>query len=324
MPEIFFPSQNISSQQIFGKDAPLINILAQNNAFSCNELTANMPYCLAEMSSPESKIITQTLGNIPEASRQNLMCTIDTFGDFTATLAAFYDNNLKFIDLQTAGSLLGAGATASEVRLNGFQKALIAYQDALVALSNHKGVGRGPSAARIEKKNRVRLAYGELQKKYQTELKKIASPNSLGKNRGNALAGAERGITLAQRRGRGINVASNTQALQIARMAKGVSYAGKGLVALDAGLRVHGVNKVHEHGGNWQREATIQATGFGLGGAAGLYAGSKVIAGLTMIGLGLTPFGWVVMIGAGLTVGFGAAYVFDTGGKNLAARLWDR
>lgn len=181
MPEIFFPSQNISSQQIFGKDAPLINILAQNNAFSCNELTANMPYCLAEMNSPESKIITQTLGHIPEASRQNLMCTIDTFGDFTATLAAFYDNNLKFLDLQTTGSLLGAGATASEVRLNGFQKALVAYQDALVALNNHKGVGRGPSAARIEKKTEFVWPMANCKRNIKQSLKKLPRPTVWGK-----------------------------------------------------------------------------------------------------------------------------------------------
>lgn len=323
MPEIFFPSQNITTQQIFGRGV-VPQTLASNNAFSCNELTANMPYCLAEISSPESKIITQTLGNIPQASRQNLMCTIDTFGDFTATLAAFYHKNLEFINLPNTTSLLGAGATASEARLNGFQKALLAYQDALVALNNYKGVGRGASATRVELKNKVRLAYVELQKKYHAELKKFASPDSLGKNRGNALAGADRGLTLAQRRGRGINVASNAQALQIARMANGISYAGKGLVALDAGVRVHRVNNVYKQGGNWQREATIQTTGFGMGGAAGLYAGSKVIAGLTTIGLGLTPIGWVVMIGVGVAVGIGAAYAFDTGGKNLAAKLWDR
>jgi hypothetical protein len=220
--------------------------------------------------------------------------------------------------------LLGAGATASEVRLNGFQKALIAYQDALVALNKHKGVGRGASAAQVELKNKVRLAYNELQTKYQVELKKYASPDSLGKNRGNALAGAERGITLAQRRGRGINVASNTQALQIARMAKGISYTGRGFVVLDAGIRVHGVNNVYKQGGNWQREAAIQVTGFGAGGAAGMAVGKAVVLGLTTIGLGLTPVGWVVLIGAGVAAGVGAAYVTESVSKGVAAAIWDR
>ncbi|MBC6904590.1 hypothetical protein DWB84_03805 [Saccharophagus sp. K07] len=253
-----------------------------------------------------------------------MVSTIDVFGDFTVALAAFYNDNLAFLDLQNTGSLLGAGATASEVRLNEFQKALLRYQNALIALNKQKGVGRGASASRITLENEVRSAYAELQKKYQTELKKVAPANSLGKNRGNALAGADRGITLARRRGRGINVASNAQALQIARMAKGISYAGKGLIALDAGIRVNKVRNVHRQGGNWQREATIQTTGFGLGAATGMFIGKVAVAGLTTIGLGFTPVGWVVLIGAGVVVGFGAAMAMDNVGQSVAATIWDR
>lgn len=325
MPEIFFPSPTLSTQQLFGKDTPTIAGLARNNALACNEFTANMPYCLADKGAhPESRMITLTLSSLPEAPRNHLMCTIDTFGDFTPTLAAFYDKHLAFLNLQNTGSLLGAGATASEVRLTGFQKALINYQNALMALHKHKGVGRGPSATRADLKSKARLAYNELQTRYHAELNKLASPNSLGKNRGNALSGADRGITLAQRRGRGINVANNAQATQIATLAKGISYAGKGMVALDAGIRVNHVHNTYQQGGNWQREAAIQATGFGLGGIAGIKVTGAVITGLTTIGLGLTPIGWVVLIGVGVTAGFTAAYAADTWGKNFTANLWDR
>ena len=325
MPEIFFPSQTLSAQQLFGKDTPTATGLARNNALACNEFTANMPYCLADKGAhPESRMITLTLSSLPEAPRNQLMCTIDTFGDFTPTLAAFYDKHLAFLNLQNTGSLLGAGATASEVRLTGFQKALFNYQNALMALHKHKGVGRGPSATKADLKSKARLAYNELQTKYHAELNKLASPNSLGKNRGNALSGADRGITLAQRRGRGINVASNAQATQIATLAKGISYAGKGLIALDAGIRVNHVHSTYQQGGNWQREAAIQATGFGLGGAAGLGVGKMVVMGLTTIGLGLTPVGWVVLIGAGLAAGFGAAYAVDKYSREGAAYIYDR
>src|SRR5690606_39923661 len=92
-----------------------------------------------------------------------------------------------------------------------------------------------------------------------------------GKNRGNALSGADRGLTLAQRhKGRGLNVASNTQALQLARLANRINFAGKTMVMVDAGRRINGVHNTYESGGNWQREAAIQATGFGLGGAIGV------------------------------------------------------
>lgn len=324
MPEIFFPSQTIPTHAFFGEDNPALANLARNNSLKCDALTANMPYCLAQSGAhPESKLITQTLSNMPEAARNNLMCTIDSFGDLTPTLAAFYDKHLAFFNLQNSAGLVGAGATASEARLSGFQKALKNYQDALQALHNHKGPGRGPSAANAALKSRVRATYSQLQLQYHAELNKLASPGSLGKNRGNALASADRGITLAQRRGRGINVASTTQAVQISRMATGISYTGKGLIALDAGIRINGVHNTYKQGGNWQREAAIQATGFGAGGATGLFVGSKVVAGLTAIGLGLTPVGWIVIIGIGLAAGFGAAYAMDSGGKKLAATIWD-
>ena len=325
MPDIFFPSQTLSAQDLFGKDHPALANLARNNALKCDALTANMPYCLAQNGAhPESKIITQTLSNMPEASRNSLMCTIDAFGDLTPTLAAFYDEHLSFFNLQNSAGLVGAGSTASEARLNGFQKALVKYQHALEALHKHKGVGRGPSAANSALKSQVRMTYNNLQIQYQAELNKVASPGSLGKNRGNALSSADRGIALAQRRGRGINVASNNQALQISRLATGVSYAGKGLIALDAGIRINGVHNTYKQGGNWQREAAIQTAGFGAAGAAGLWVGAEVVAGLTMIGLGLTPVGWVVLIGVGLAAGFGAAYVTDGLAQKGTSWLYDK
>ena len=182
MPEIFFPSQTVSVNEIFGKDHPALANLPRNNSFSCDALTANMPYCLDANAHPESKIITQTLGNLPEGSRNNLMCTIDTFGDLTPTLAAFYDKHLAFFNLQNSAALVGSASTASETRLTGFQKALKNYQDALLALHNHKSVGRGPAATNAALKGRVRAAYSELQLRYHAELNKLADPGSLGKN----------------------------------------------------------------------------------------------------------------------------------------------
>lgn len=325
MPDIFFPSQTLSAEELFGKGHPALANLPRNNSLQCSALTANMPYCLDEKGvHPEGKIITQTLGNLPESSRNNLMCTIDTFGDLTPTLAAFYDKHLAFFNLQNSAGLVGAGATASETRLNGFQDALKAYQKSLQALHNHKGIGRGPSATNGALKSQVRKNYNTLQLQYHAELNKLASPGSLGKNRGNALASADRGITLAQRRGRGINVASTTQALQISRMATGISYTGKGLIALDAGIRINGVHNTYKQGGNWQREAAIQTVGFGAGGAIGLGVGKIVVGGLTAIGLGLTPVGWVVLIGIGVTAAFAAAYASDQVFQGGAAYVYDR
>jgi hypothetical protein len=91
------------------------------------------------------------------------------------------------------------------------------------------------------------------------------------------------------------------------------------LFVLDAGL--HGM---YQSGGDWQRQAVMEVTGFGLGGAFGLGAGQLAISGLTALGLGLTPVGWVVMIGAAAAVGSGAAYVADSKAQSVAGAIYDR
>src|SRR5690554_571136 len=324
MTDIFFPAQPLSARDFLGADSDSLSSFKRNNGRECNYLNAHMPYCLPG-TYPEGRIITQTLGNLPVRQREQLMCTIDTFGDFTTTLAGFYDKNLSLLNLENIGGVVGAGTTASHVRLNGFQTALVNYQKSLIALHRQQAVGRGASAQKVFLQMQVRSSYQTLQKSYHAELKKFVSPNAYGKNRGNALSSADRGLTLAQRhKGRGLNVASNTQALQLARLANRINFAGKTIIMVDAGRRINGVHDTYKSGGNWQREASIQATGFGLGGVSGLITGKAVVAGLTTLGLGLTPVGWVVLIGVGVAAGFSAAYSFDNIGKKLASSLWDR
>lgn len=322
MTDIFFPAQPLSARDFLGADSDSLSSFKRNNARECNYLNAHMPYCLPG-TYPEGRIITQTLGNLPVRQREQLMCTIDTFGDFTTTLAGFYDKNLSLLNLENIGGVVGAGTTASHVRLNGFQTALVNYQKSLIALHRQQPVGRGASAQKVYLQMQVRSTYQTLQKKYHAELKKFVSPNAYGKNRGNALSSADRGLTLAQRhKGRGLNVASNTQALQLARLANGINFAGKTIIMVDAGRRINGVHDTYKSGGNWQREASIQATGFGAGGAASLVAGKGIVLGLTAIGLGLTPAGWVLVIGAGIAGGFSAGYFFDYLGRTFASNIW--
>src|SRR5690606_20482848 len=97
--------------------------------------------------------------------------------------------------------------------------------------------------------------------------------------------------------------ANAQEARQLDRLARNIRWAGNGLVAIDAGRRAAGVYQTYQDGGNWQRQASIEATGFGVGGAAGIIAGNGVIAGLTFIGLGATPVGWVILIGVGIAAG---------------------
>jgi hypothetical protein len=299
-----------------------VDNLAHYNILGCSAFTANMPYCLEEH--PEGRLITGTFARLPPASRERLMCTVDTFGDFTSALAGFYDKHLAGLTLQDGAGLVGAGTTVAEARLTGLQKALLDYQKALLELRKVKGSGQTANVARA--KHAVQVKFKLLQMRYRAEINRFVSPADIGKNRGGPLTSAERGATLATRRrsDRRLYVSNSAQATKLAQLATATRYAGNGLIVIDAGLRVQKVRGMYNSGGDWQRQAVMETTGFGLGGAAGLVVGNTVVSGLTALGLAVTPVGWVVMIGLAAAAGFGAGYVMDGVGKDTASWIYDR
>ena len=322
MPEVLFPSQNLSAKALFGSEPT--DDLTPYNALGCTAFTADMPYCLSPH--PEGRVITRTLGDLPQGSRSQLLCTLDTFGDFTTAMAAFYEEQLAGLTLQDGAGLVGAGATVAEARLTGFQKALLDYQKTLLALRGHKGSGHAANATKAKLEHSVRLKYKLLQMRYRAEIAKFVSAAEIGKNRGGPLTSADRGVTLAGRgrRHRRLYVANSAQASRLALLARGTRYAGNGLILLDAGIRVQKVHGMYNNGGDWQRQAVLETTGFGAGGAFGIGAGQLAISGLTALGLAVTPVGWVVMIGLAAAAGFSAAYYADKKARSVAGFIYDR
>lgn len=260
------------------------------------------------------------------------MHAIDRYGDQTVGLAEVYDRHLNGFDALFFGyGLTGAAASSVNYRLTDFQSALRSYQQALVDLNSYSRVGRGGAARRAELQRIVRARYDVLQTKFKVELSRMTPPNHVGKNRGNALVSAERGLTLASRkRSRQLFVADTAQAHRVGRFSRSMRMLGNSAIVVDAGSRAANVYGTYNSGGNWQREASIEATGFGLGGAAGIYGGylggKAAIAGLAAlkIGLAATPVGWVVIIAAGVAVGIGASQAGNSIGKWFSGKLWDR
>lgn len=263
MPEIFFPARDLS------------------------------PEALLTGTYPEGRLIMQTLRNLPIRSRENLVSIIELFGNFTTTLAAFYDDQLAFLNLQDTTEPVDADARVSEIQLTKFQTELVDYQKALFALNNNTRTSRFAGAQRAELRARVQVNYEYLQRSYHAELKKLTYPNALGKNTGKTLSNT----------GREIHVATNIQALQIAQLAKHISMTSNGMVALNLKRRINNAQNTHQPGDDWQPESKMQTTGFGLDG---FKFGARVVPGLTAIGLELTPLGWVVVIGMGVTAEFTA------------------
>jgi hypothetical protein len=106
-----------------------------------------------------------------------------------------------------------------------------------------------------------------------------------------------------------INNHAEVQALR--RFAQKARYVGKGLIVLDAGLRVNSVYHHHQAGKDWKREAVVQGAGFGMG----LYAASTLI---TLISVA-TPLGLVIVIAVAGATALGV----DLVSKNVAGRVYD-
>jgi len=324
MPEIAFTRRHCSAADLAGMQSGAIAAFCNINASTTTaQLLPHTPYCLRD--EPLGLPIAQRLAALSADERQRLSCCVDLLGDLTVPLAAFYDRYLAFLDLQNVSGLVGAGATAREAGLLLFQSRLRDYQAALLALKAFDGRGRrGSGVAREALLRAVNERFDRLNHQFRSDLARLVPKADLGRNRGTALTSAERGITLtSRRRGRGLYVAHQGHAVQLTGFAKAVSRVGKGAIMLDAGLRVRNVKKTHGHGDNWQREAAIQTTGFGFGGAAALSAGKAVAGGMVSIGLAATPAGWVVMIGVGVAVGFGTGYIGDRFGRGVASSVWD-
>ncbi|UZJ46019.1 hypothetical protein OOT55_08210 [Marinimicrobium sp. C6131] len=325
MSEFFFPHQHVPAKDLFAAgDQEAIDRFLQQNAECRSGLYAHSPYCEGYGGVQDSFILNQ-LHQIPSSHREQLSCAIDEFGDDTHIIAEFYDRHLANLDLEATSTLVGAGATASGQRLTRFQRLLIDYQAALIKLNEYKYAGRAGMASKVELEAMARRKYATMARQYRAELNSIARPEFRNSNRGHILNNADRGITLARHHRRSkLSIDNVAQVQRLDRLARGVRFAGNGVLVLDAGVRLHSVHDSYQRNENWQRELALETTGFGFGGATGLWAGKGTVAALTALGLGSTPVGWVVMIGVGITAGFFAAKEGDSWGRQIAAWLFDR
>lgn len=167
MPELFFPSRNLSVDTLFDlDDQESMDAFIRRNSRRgpCATLTMNSPYCLAS-AGPQDDQILHTLQRIPQENRDHLMCVIDDLGDLTTTIAEFYDQQLAGLDLELPRGLVGAGATASYARLTAFQRALRDYQVALNNLHNNRhGSQRAMARQEVEVQNPATALSGRAKK----------------------------------------------------------------------------------------------------------------------------------------------------------------
>jgi hypothetical protein len=243
-------------------------------------------------------------------------------GENLQGLADFYQAELLPMIRNESVGTVGAASTAFNTRLSSFAKAANTLVEAL------EDVREGAKAKLPRKKMtllelRVRGLRRDFNNKFQVEIEKYVV-RAKHKNR-TTFSDTERGIYKAKSsKGiKPIQFTSTTAFQNLRAFEKGANVLGRGLLIVDAGVRVGKVHNDYLVGRNWQRKAAVEATGFGFGAAAGLIVGAEIITTGLSIAMLATPVGWVFVIGSSLALGILAAKGGDALGQLAAEKTYD-
>src|SRR5690625_7358021 len=122
-------------------------------------------------------------------------------------------------------------------------------------------------ASKIELDAVARRRYAAMARHYRMEINRVARPEFRHRNRGHILNNADRGITLAKHhRSSKLIIDNVAEAQRLDQLARGIRYAGNGLIALDAGLRVRNVHESYQRNANWQRQMAVWTRAVAGGG----------------------------------------------------------
>jgi hypothetical protein len=262
--------------------------------------------------------------SLPQSVKKKIALMDSIYGSENLQgLADFYQAELLPMIRNESVGTVGAASTAFNTRLSSFANAANTLVEALEDV-------RAGAKAKLPRKNmtllelRVRGLRKDFNHKFQVEIEKYVV-RAKHKNR-TAFSDTERGIYKAKSsKGiKPIQFTSTTAFQNLRAFEKGANVLGKGLLIVDAGVRVGKVHNDYVAGRNWQRKAAVEATGFGTGTAAGLIVGGNIIRAGLSIAMLSTPVGWVFVIGSSLVLGILAAKSGDELGQGLSGALYDK
>ncbi len=342
--DLCFSTQSRASLPINADDINQVKAFRNNNPHILgNFLPAGTPFVLPadatqsiQQARPDLACALSEVYNWPSHSQRKVAQMNAIFGDDQLqAIAAVYQKEIQpYVTTarkMTEGNVdsltgLGAGATAiaaKEGRLSSFGKAIFKYQTALIDI-HHASKNKANKTTLIKLGQIAKAAHLDLNEKFAREVKHFSGVVKANK-RGNIWSSAQRGSDIA-RSSRDISRLKLTSLSGI-RSIRGLEMAsdiaGKGLIALDAGIRADSVYNDYKAGNDWQRSAVVETTGFGFGTAAGLAVGAKTVALGAGIALALGPVGWVILIGVGIGAGYGAGKIGDFIGKEGAGFMYD-
>ncbi|WP_282167280.1 hypothetical protein [Shewanella japonica] len=342
--DLCFSTQSRASLPIDANDLEQVKAFRTNNPHILgNFLPAGTPFVLptdktqaVQQSRPDLACALSEVYNWPSQSQRKVAQMNNFFGDEQLqAIAAVYEKEIKpYVATareMTEGNVdsltgLGAGATAiaaKEGRLSSFGKAIFKYQTALIDI-HHASKNKANKTTLIKLGQIAKAAHLDLNEKFAREVKHFSGVVKANK-RGNIWSSAERGSNIARssRNTSRLRLTSLSGIRSIRGLEMASDIAGKGIIALDAGIRADSVYNDYKAGKDWQRSAVVETTGFGAGTAAGLYVGAKTVALGTGIALALGPVGWVILIGVGIGAGYAAGKTGDYVGQWFSGQVYD-
>lgn len=254
---------------------------------------------------------------LSEFYQMQLLPAVHSVNSFTQSTA------IPYLKKEMAG-FAGAAATAVESRLKGFSGYVAKYQ---LALEQYRAAfqNKASAAERRALAKQVSTAQAAVNQRFQSEIQRIIATNAAkAGRRGTVWTNPERAMGLARgsKTDAAIRLQSSHNFKRVQQFQRGANVLGKGVIALDAGLRISKVHETFQAGGDWQRELSREMAGFGFGVAAGAYLGAAATTALTFA-LVATPAGWVIAIIGGLAVGLLSGKLADQIGKDVADTLYN-
>ncbi|WP_212748091.1 hypothetical protein [Pseudoalteromonas sp. S3178] len=277
----------------------------------------------------------------PQHTKRNVSTIVNSFGDEDAlAIAALYDAEIspyvdkvrKLTEIKVLGrnfdaiAATGAAFTSlesSQTRLSSFGKAILKYQTSLIKI-REASQNKQPKLELIKLGKKAKQAHFELNTEFKREMVKFKGKVKASA-RGNIWSNTQRGIDIARsaRDSAPLQLTSIANIQHLRKLEQGSNFLGKLVIGIDAGLRADSVYNEYKAGEDWQRKAVVETTGFGLGTAAGAYAGGATITAGVGIAIAMGPVGWVILIGVGLGVGYAAGKVGDAAGKGFSGLVYD-
>ncbi len=341
MPTIYFSTYSCHATELIeGSEENIKRFTSLNKISPSGRLSKGQAYTLDDKD-PYAVSIVNILNHTTLQEREWLMSAVASQGEELHRDAAFVDQYLTRDSLEAVLALVGASNSAvrnAASRLDGFQEAIVRYENALLALQNpvpNNMPGAGPKShwQALARRDAIQ-AFEKLTTEYRMTMMRLSPEVMRAKNRGTALSNPQRGILLAERsRGRNIDprihVADMHQAQRLKVLANwGVKITGPMAYGIDAANRTTKVYGAK----NRTEELFVQTGGFVvgslLGGSAGkvlfsphTIAAAKLKAGGALAG---GPIAWIILGCVAVYVVYQVAKAGDNEGKIAGQKLYNK